>query len=67
MVDAVEVIALELGTRFLTDYLRGDNYFKLSAADPPDLNKTRGRAQLTLFERLRENADAARKVIESLV
>lgn len=67
MVDAVEVIALELGTRFLTDYLRGDNYFKLSAADPPDLNKTRGRAQLTLFERLRQNADAARKVIESLV
>lgn len=67
MVDAVEVIALELGTRFLTDYLRGDSYFKLSAADPPDLNRTRGMVQLTLFERLRENAAAARELIESLV
>ena len=25
---AVQVIALELGVRFLADYLRGDTYFK---------------------------------------
>jgi Ser/Thr protein kinase RdoA (MazF antagonist) len=54
MVDAVQIIALELGLRFLTDHLRGDSYFKVGPADPPDLNKVRGMVQLTLFERLRE-------------
>lgn len=52
MVDAVRIIALELGIRFLTDYLRGDTYFKLASTDPPDLNRVRGIAQLTLFERI---------------
>jgi hypothetical protein len=66
MVDAVQIIALELGLRFLCDYLRGDSYFRLGPADPPDLNKTRGMVQLTLFERLRENADAAARCVEAL-
>lgn len=66
MADAVQIIALELGVRFLTDYLRGDSYFRLSPADPPYLNKTRALVQLTLFERLRENSGAARKIIEAL-
>jgi hypothetical protein len=66
MVDAVRIIALELGLRFLCDYLRGDSYFRLGPADPPDLNRTRGMVQLTLFERLSENADAAEKCIEAL-
>ena len=54
MPEAVETIATELGVRFLTDYLRGDNYFLLGPGDPPDLNKTRGLGQLTLARRLRE-------------
>jgi N-acetylhexosamine 1-kinase len=66
MVDAVRIIALELGIRFLADHLRGDSYFKLGAADPPDLNKTRAMVQLTLFERLGEKADSARRCIEML-
>jgi hypothetical protein len=53
LVDGVQMIALELGMRFLTDYLRGDSYFKLGPNDPPDLNKIRGLSQLTLFQRLR--------------
>jgi Ser/Thr protein kinase RdoA (MazF antagonist) len=63
MADAVEIIALELGTRFMTDHLRGDTYFKLSPTDPPDLNKVRGMAQLTLFERLGDIGEAARRCI----
>lgn len=63
MVDAVEIIALELGLRFLTDYLRGDNYFSLSSDDPQDLNLVRGKVQLTLYQRLRE----ARPRLEALV
>ena len=67
MVEAVEIIALELGLRFLTDYIRGDSYFKLGPADPPDLNKVRGRVQLTLFSQLRAVHSAASASIESLV
>lgn len=66
MVDAVQIIALELGLRFLADYLRGDSYFRLGPVDPPDLNKTRAMVQLTLFERLREGADDTRKCVEAL-
>ncbi|MFH1573164.1 MAG: phosphotransferase [Acidobacteriota bacterium] len=50
MVDAVEIIALELGVRFLADFLRGDSYFRLDLTDPPDLNKCRAMVQLRLFQ-----------------
>jgi hypothetical protein len=66
MVDAVSIITLELGMRFLTDYLRGDSYFRLGPADPPDLNKVRGIAQLTLFERLRQAEGDTRAAIDAL-
>jgi hypothetical protein len=54
MPSAVELLALELGVRFMMDYLRGDSYFILGAQDRRDLNKIRGMVQLTLFERLRQ-------------
>jgi hypothetical protein len=66
MVEAAQIIALELGMRFLTDYLRGDSYFKLSPADPLDLNRTRGMVQLTLFRRFRERADVLTRFIGDL-
>lgn len=65
MVDAVQVLALELGVRFLADYLRGDSYFKLGSDDPPDLNKTRAKVQLTLFRELAQHAREMRDCIES--
>ena len=67
MVDAVQSIALELGVRFMTDYLRGDNYFQLGPADPPDLNKIRGMVQLTLFQRLRDVDAECRAIIKAAV
>jgi hypothetical protein len=66
MADAPQIIALELGLRFLLDYLRGDSYFKLGPADPIDLNRARAMAQLTLFRRLHERADEARRFVEDL-
>jgi|GEM_PF-408782 len=66
MVEAVQIIALELGMRFLTDYLRGDSYFKLGPNDLPDLNKVRAMVQLSLFEKLQDSADQARNCIDSL-
>jgi hypothetical protein len=50
----------------LTDYLRGDSYFKLGPADPPELNMIRGLAQLTLAQRLRARADEARALVQRL-
>ena len=66
MTDAVEIIALELGLRFLADHLRGDSYFRLGPADPPDLNRTRAMVQLTLFERLRAKSAEAKRCIAEL-
>ncbi|MGC8667482.1 MAG: phosphotransferase [Chthonomonadales bacterium] len=54
MADAVEVIAWELGIRFLADYLRGDTYFQPSPEDPWDINRTRAMVQLSLFQKLRQ-------------
>jgi len=64
MVDAVQILALELGVRFLSDYLRGDSYFQIGHTDPPDLNKTRAMVQLTLFRRLSERTSAMRECVE---
>lgn len=63
MVEAAQIIAMELGMRFLTDYLRGNSYFKLGPADPLDLNRTRGMVQLTLFQRFRDRADVLKRII----
>ncbi|HJP83719.1 MAG TPA: phosphotransferase [Fimbriimonadaceae bacterium] len=61
---AVQVIALELGVRFLADYLRGDTYFKLGPGDPDDLNKVRAMVQIRLFERLVEHEPKAQAILE---
>ena len=66
MVESVEILALELGVRFLTDYLRGDSYFRLGPTDLPNLNKRRAMVQLTLFERLRAKAPELRETIDRL-
>ena len=66
MVDAVQIIALELGVRFLADYIRGDSYFRLGPADPLDLNRVRAATQLTLFKRLRECERETRACIKEL-
>jgi hypothetical protein len=60
---AVQVIALELGVRFLSDYLRGDTYFQLGANDPKDLNKVRAMVQIRLFEKLVEHEPEAAAIL----
>jgi len=66
MADAVQIMALELGVRFLADYVRGDSYFMLGAEEPQDLNKTRALVQFRLFEELRNNARVLEKILEPL-
>jgi hypothetical protein len=60
---AVEAITLELGLRFLTDYLRGDTYFQLGPNDPQDMNKVRAMVQIHLYRQLLLNRDKAEKAI----
>lgn len=52
-VTAAQVITLECGVRFLTDYLRGDVYFR---AYRPDHNLERARAQFALLGSLERQA-----------
>ena len=63
MIDAIRIQTLELGVRFLADYLRGDSYCRLSATDAADLNRLRALVQFRLFARLGEEAEALRAVI----
>lgn len=67
MVDAVQILAMELGIRFLADYIRGDSYFRLGPTDLPNLNKRRAMVQLTLFERLKEKSDTLRDTVQRLL
>jgi hypothetical protein len=67
MVDAVRIMALELGVRFLADYLRGDNYFKLDFRDPGDLNKTRALVQFSVFKSFGRKSSPAKKYILDLL
>jgi hypothetical protein len=66
MAEAPAIMALELGVRFLTDYLRGDNYFAVNLQDPPDLNKIRAMVQLNVFEKLRRNTGLMKQHIARL-
>lgn len=66
ILDAPQIIAIELGVRFLADYLRGDSYFTPGPADPPDINKVRAMVQFTLFERMRDQQEAARRCISGM-
>jgi hypothetical protein len=52
---APQVIALELATRFLTDHLEGDRYFRVTR---PGHNLDRARVQLALARALEAQTDA---------
>jgi hypothetical protein len=67
MADAAQIMALELGVRYLADYVRGDSYFKLGAGDPPDLNRTRALVQFRVFEKFRAQAASAKHFIETQI
>lgn len=66
MMDSAQIMALELGIRFLTDYLRGDSYFKLKPEDPRNLNKIRSMVQFRVFDLLRKNSPSVKLYIKEL-
>ena len=58
-----KLITLEIGIRFLTDYLDGDTYFKTKR---PGHNLDRCRTQLKLVESIESQLDAMRRLNESI-
>lgn len=52
IVNGYKMMTLEVGMRFATDYLDGDNYFGGDYKTHPDLNLIRARAQFTYFKNI---------------
>ena len=63
MVRAPRVMALMLGVRFLTDYLVGNQYFKV---DDPEHNLRRARGQFRLVSALERNGTAMTRIVTEL-
>ena len=60
---ASKLITLELGMRFLTDYLNGDVYFK---TDYPEHNLVRAKNQLALATDMERKMDEMNKIIGTI-
>ncbi len=57
---AGQIITLECGMRFLTDFLNGDTYFRIHR---PDHNLDRTRAQFRLVEDMEQNYDRMMDIV----
>lgn len=58
-----QLITFEIAIRFLTDYLKGDTYFKIHR---PGHNLDRARSQFRLLECLEQQHEAMNRVVERL-
>jgi len=58
-----KLITLEIGVRFLTDYLQGDVYFKIHR---PEHNLDRCRTQFKLVESIEDQSDRMMQLLESI-
>ncbi|HZL76251.1 MAG TPA: aminoglycoside phosphotransferase family protein [Bacteroidales bacterium] len=61
---APRLITYTIATRFLTDYIDGDNYFKISHEHH---NLDRARAQIKLVECMEDKYEAMKKIIDGLI
>jgi hypothetical protein len=58
-----KLITFEIGTRFLTDFLSGDNYFRIHR---PDHNLDRCRTQFKLVQSIERQEEAMQKYVDRL-
>jgi Ser/Thr protein kinase RdoA (MazF antagonist) len=63
LVVAGKLLTYEVGTRFLTDHLEGDVYFRIHR---PGHNLDRARTQFTLLRSLEENEESLSRLVERL-
>jgi len=64
---APRILAMELGMRFIGDYLDGDVYFKRKEGQREDINLHRGLVQLHLAEDMKQKEEEMKEFIESYV
>ncbi|MGA8740108.1 MAG: aminoglycoside phosphotransferase family protein [Terracidiphilus sp.] len=64
LVIGAKVIVCEQGIRFLTDFLAGDTYYKVSR---PSQNLDRCRTQFKLLESIEQQEDAMMQLLKSLI
>ena len=57
---SAKLMTLECGVRFLTDYLDGDNYFRIHR---PDHNLDRARTQFKLVWDMEQKMDEMKKIV----
>jgi hypothetical protein len=63
LIDGAKVIVFEQGIRFLTDYLAGDSYYKVSR---PEQNLDRCRTQFKLLESIEQQEDEMVQLLRAL-
>ena len=63
LADGARLITLEIGARFLTDYLEGDTYFHITH---PEHNLERARTQIALVIENEKNENRIRKMIRQV-
>lgn len=63
LADGARLITLEIGARFLTDYLEGDTYFHTTH---PEHNLDRARTQIALVIENEQNENRIRKMIRQI-
>ena len=61
MPEGAKMMTLECGMRFLTDYLEGDHYFKISR---PQQNLDRARTQFKLVSDMESCWDQMHRIVE---
>lgn len=61
LAEAPRLVALELGVRFLTDHLQGDQYFRVGR---PGDNLLRSKRQFRLVQSMEDEADAFHRILE---
>lgn len=59
-----KVMTCELAMRFLTDYINGDEYFRINS---PDHNLIRARAQMKLLTEIESKYDEMTEYVDSLI
>ena len=70
LIDGYYIMTLELGMRFLTDYLDGDLYFKLNDEQKvkrPKINLERAKNQLKLVSEIEKNREKLESILNEVL
>jgi len=67
LTDGCFALTYELSMRFLTDYLNGDTYFKVSEPGVSNENLMRAKNQATLLSKMEENREYMCKTVQEIV